>query len=49
MPLPTNMPTRAPDGDADPDQVTDYQASRGGWYPTQEKPVPGTPNQPQRG
>ncbi len=22
---------------------TDYQASRGGWYPTRDKPVPGTP------
>lgn len=22
---------------------TDYRASRGGWYPVEEKPVPGTP------
>jgi hypothetical protein len=24
---------------------TDYRASRGGWYPVEEKPVPGTPQQ----
>ena len=24
-------------------QVTEYQASRGGWYPVKKKPVPGTP------
>jgi len=31
---------RVPDDD---DQVTEYRASRGGWYPKEEKPVPGTP------
>ncbi|WP_157855921.1 hypothetical protein [Streptomyces aureocirculatus] len=43
MPLRDDMPTRAPDDQADPEQATDYQASRGGWYPTDPKPVPGTP------
>lgn len=27
---------------------TDYSASRGGWYPTKKKPVPGTPQQPKK-
>lgn len=49
MPLRDDMPTRAPDDEADPNQITDYQARFGGWYPTEPKPVPGTPNQPQRG
>ncbi|MEI5100317.1 hypothetical protein RB200_19540 [Streptomyces sp. PmtG] len=43
MTLPTDFPIQAPEGDADPDQTTTYQASRGGWYPTDPKPVPGTP------
>ncbi|WP_157882428.1 hypothetical protein [Streptomyces silvensis] len=43
MPLPQDFPTRAPDGDADPDQITDYQGNRGGWYPPAEKPIPGQP------
>ncbi|MFH9072690.1 hypothetical protein [Streptomyces alboflavus] len=43
-PLPQDMPTRAPDdAEPDPHYGTDYQANRGGWYPTAEKPVPGTP------
>lgn len=25
------------------DQATEYRASRGGWYPVEEKPVAGTP------
>lgn len=45
MALPQNMPTRAPADEADPNQVTDYQGTRGGWYPTEPKPVPGTPLQ----
>ncbi|MFD5002206.1 hypothetical protein ACFWMV_04790 [Streptomyces mutabilis] len=28
---------------------TTYQASRGGSFPTGEKPVPGTPQQPNKG
>jgi hypothetical protein len=32
---------------ADPERLaadeTTYRASLGGWYPTEEKPVPGTP------
>ncbi|CAL9313953.1 MULTISPECIES: hypothetical protein [Streptomyces] len=28
---------------------TTYQASRGGSFPTEEKPVPGTPQQPNKG
>lgn len=26
-------------------QVTQYQASRGGWFAKEKKPVPGTPKQ----
>lgn len=37
---PTRDPNRVPDGE---DQTTEYRASRGGWYPKEEKPVPGTP------
>lgn len=48
MALPQGMPIRPPD-DAEPDtgHATTYQASRGGWYPAAEKPVPGTPKTPQ--
>ncbi|MET8818474.1 hypothetical protein [Streptomyces rochei] len=28
---------------------TTYQASRGGSFPPEKKPVPGTPQQPQKG
>lgn len=37
---PTRDPSRVPD---DEERATEYQASRGGWYPKGEKPVPGTP------
>ena len=37
---PTRDPGRVPD---DGDQVTECRASRGGWFPKEEKPVPGTP------
>ncbi|MGQ4517364.1 hypothetical protein [Streptomyces sp. DW26H14] len=38
-----SLPIRATDADqVDPDQVTTYQASRGGWYPPEPTPpVPG--------
>lgn len=26
-------------------QATEYRASLGGWYPIEDKPVPGTPQQ----
>lgn len=29
-------------------QRTEYQASRGGWYPPKAKPVPGTPKTPKK-
>lgn len=37
---PTRDPNRVPEGEKQP---TEYQASRGGWYPVTKKPVPGTP------
>ncbi|MFH8792209.1 hypothetical protein [Streptomyces sp. NPDC017941] len=43
MPLRDDMPIRLPDGETDPDHATTFQASRGGWYPTEDKPVPGAP------
>ncbi|QCX81065.1 hypothetical protein C9F11_37410 [Streptomyces sp. YIM 121038] len=43
-PLPQDMPIRPPhDAEPDPAHATDYQASRGGYYPTEPKPVPGAP------
>lgn len=27
---------------------TTYQASRGGWFPPEPKPVPGTPKKPKK-
>ncbi|MFD5697462.1 hypothetical protein [Streptomyces lasiicapitis] len=49
MTLPTDFPIQAPDSEADPEYATTYQASRGGYFPTGEKPVPGTPKQDQQG
>lgn len=46
MALPKNWPTRDPNRVPDEEkQVTEYSASRGGYYPKDEKPVPGTPKQ----
>ena len=46
MPLPKNWPTRDPNRVPDDEkQVTEYRASQGGWYPKEEKPVPGTPRE----
>lgn len=27
---------------------TDYSAARGGWFPREKKPVPGTPKKPKK-
>ncbi len=44
MPLPKDWPTRDPNRVPEEEkQVTDYSASRGGYYPKTEKPVPGKP------
>jgi len=32
-----------PDDERLQGHATDYRASRGGWYPVEDKPVPGTP------
>lgn len=46
MPLPKDWPTRDPGRVPDDEkQVTEYQASRGVYYPKEEKPVPGKPKQ----
>lgn len=46
MALNRNMPIRDPKAsDKSGEHSTDYQASRGGWYPPTDKPVPGTPKQ----
>jgi len=42
MALRKGMPIRD-ESREDDKHGTDYQASRGGWYPTEPKPVPGTP------
>jgi len=46
MALPKNWPTRdpnrVPEGEKQP---TEYSASRGGYYPKKEKPVPATPRE----
>lgn len=39
------QPTLAEDDPRRKAQETTYQASRGGWYPTPDKPVPGTPKE----
>ncbi|QKW48135.1 hypothetical protein [Streptomyces microflavus] len=44
MPLRKTMPMTPPAGSkTDTKHETTYQASRGGWYTTTTKPVPGTP------
>lgn len=42
MALRRDIPT-APETRPDPQQETVYQASRGGHYPPEPKPVPGAP------
>ena len=39
--------TPEPDDERLQDHVTVYQASRGGHFPVEERPVPGTPQDPQ--
>ncbi|MEU4850656.1 MULTISPECIES: hypothetical protein [Actinomycetes] len=36
---------KRPDTADDSRHETTYQASRGGWYPAPDKPVPGTPKE----
>jgi hypothetical protein len=38
-------PTPEPDDPRLKGHETTYQASRGGWYPAPDKPVPGTPKE----
>ncbi|MEU7154101.1 hypothetical protein AB0B15_39730 [Streptomyces sp. NPDC045456] len=40
----SSMPIRD-ESREDDEHATTYQASRGGWYPEPDKPVPGTPKQ----
>lgn len=39
MPLPTDLPTRHPDGDPRADTGDNYDPQRGGWYPTPQTPT----------
>lgn len=40
------MTLKQPDpAKADPKYATTYQGSRGGWFPSTPKPVPGTPKE----
>jgi hypothetical protein len=40
------MPIRDPKrAETDTENATEYRASRGGYYPVEEKPVPGAPQQ----
>lgn len=46
MALPKDWPTRDPNRvPEEKKQVTEYQASKGGYYPKEQKPVPGKPKQ----
>ncbi|MFI5664609.1 hypothetical protein [Streptomyces sp. NPDC051684] len=44
MALNNDMPIRDPErAETDTENATEYRASQGGYYPVEEKPVPGTP------
>ncbi|MEU6661245.1 hypothetical protein [Streptomyces sp. NPDC046821] len=43
MALRRDMPTRDPKRVEGDEHATEYSASRGGYYPVKDKPVPGTP------
>ncbi|WP_424217731.1 hypothetical protein ACN20G_36850 (plasmid) [Streptomyces sp. BI20] len=40
------QPSVTPDDPRLQGHATEYQASRGGYYPTPDRPVPGTPQAP---